>query len=164
MPEEKIWSGSPSQIRNIKPLSLCAVFALALLAGAILAWSKKMPGWLGGAALFLALVPVAIGVWKILKTRSHKFELTSERLLISGGVFNVVTESLELYRVKDIRMTQPFFERLFGLENIELTTSEISAPFVRIDHVPKSEKLGDKIRTQVEACRVAKNTREIEME
>lgn len=165
MPEEPIWSGSPSQIQNVKPFVLCALLAALIVTIGVLVgkYVSDAPGWLSSAVFALVLVPIFFAVWKWLRVRSHKFELTSERLLISGGVFNVITDSLELYRVKDIRMTQPFLLRFWGLENVELTTSEVSAPFVRIDHIPKSAKLGDKIRTQVEACRVAKGTRDIEM-
>src|SRR5205823_5678352 len=88
----------------------------------------------------LVLVPIVIGVWKWLEVGAHKFQLTSERLLSTNGVINVVTDSLELYRVKDIRMAQPFFLRLFGLENIELTTSDVSSHLVSVDHVPKSAR------------------------
>jgi len=123
-----------------------------------------MQGFPAGTITALSVVPMLLAVWKWLQTRAQKFSLTSERMLITNGIINVVTDSLELYRVKDIRMSEPLWLRLFGLENIELTTTEISAPFVRIDHIPKSLKLADKIRAQVETCRVTKGTREIEMQ
>src|SRR2546423_1075870 len=165
MPEETLWIGSSSQIKNMKPFVACGVLAIAIFA--VGAWLSRQPNLAGlpsNTILALSLVPIFIGVWKWLQVRGRKFQLTSERLLITNGVVNVATDSLELYRVKDIRMTQPLFLRFFNLENIELMTSDISSHLVRVDHVPKSANIGDKIRAQVEACRLAKGTREIEVE
>jgi hypothetical protein len=63
-----------------------------------------------------------------------------------------------------MRIIQPLRLRLFGLENIELMTSDETSPIVVIDHIPSRLKLADKVRAQVEACRVAKGTREVEVE
>ena len=163
MPEEKIWTGSPSQIKNLKPFAVCLLAMVAIFAIAGLLMKTNWGPLHGNYVLLLTIVPITVGVWKWLQVRSQKFELTTERLLVTSGVVNVVTRSLELYRVKDIRIEQPLFQRIFGLENVELTTSEISVPYVSIDHVPKSAKLGDAIRVQVEACRVAKGTRDLEL-
>jgi uncharacterized membrane protein YdbT with pleckstrin-like domain len=165
MPEEKVWSGSPSQIKNVKPFIACAAWIVVIVAVRIVLARvvTDAPPWVYNAIFSLVLVPLAAAAWRWLRTRSEKFELTTERLLVTSGVINVVTRSLELYRVKDIRIEQPWFQRIFGLENVELTTSEVSAPFVSIDHIPKSAQLADTIRARVEACRVAKGTRDVEM-
>jgi uncharacterized membrane protein YdbT with pleckstrin-like domain len=135
MPEETIWTGTSSQLKNWGAFLLCPL-----------------------------LVPIPWALWKWLENRARTFRVTSERLLTTTGVLSKSTDSIELYRVKDIRMTQPFLLRLFGLENIELTTSDVSTPEVVIDFVPQSVKLGDILRQQVEACRTAKGTREVELE
>src|SRR5450432_261022 len=125
MAEETIWTGSSSQVKNWGAFLLC-----------------------------LLIVPIPWALWKWLENRARTFRVTSERLLTTTGVLSKSTDSLELYRVKDIRMTQPFLLRLFGLENIELMTSDESTPVVVIDFIPQSVKLGDILRQQVEACRV----------
>ncbi len=43
-------------------------------------------------------------------------------------------------------------------------TSDETSPVVVIDHIPSRLRLADKIREQVEACRLAKGTREVELE
>src|SRR5205814_5779956 len=48
------------------------------------------------------------------------------------------TDTLELYRVKDIETRQPFLSRLVGVENVQLNTSDTSSPFVFIEAVPSS--------------------------
>jgi uncharacterized membrane protein YdbT with pleckstrin-like domain len=157
MPEQTLWTGSPSQVRNLGAFIFCALLAVAIVVASLLLW-QSLPG------VALALLPVVYAFWKWLIVRARKYQLTTERLLISYGVFSKTTDSLELYRVKDLRITQPLTLRLFGLENIELTTSDQSSPLVVIDYMPQNLRLGDKLRAQIEACRVQKGTREIELE
>jgi uncharacterized membrane protein YdbT with pleckstrin-like domain len=157
MPEERIWSGSPSQVKNALPFFFATLAALAILFLSFVVWI-----WPPGIG-FVG-VPVIYGLCRWLAVGSQHFELTSERLLTSSGFLSRTTDSLELYRVKDIRIIEPFRLRLFGLENIELMTSDETSPVVVIDHIPSRLRLADKIREQVEACRLAKGTREVELE
>jgi uncharacterized membrane protein YdbT with pleckstrin-like domain len=157
MPEQHIWTGSPSQVKNALPFFFATLAALSILFLSLVVW--VWPPGIGFVG-----VPVIYGLCRSLKVGSQQFELTSERLLISSGFLSRTTESLELYRVKDMRIVEPLRLRLFGLENIELTTSDEICPVVLIDHIPSRLRLADKIRTQVEACRVAKGTREVELE
>lgn len=157
MPEQTLWTGSPSQIRNLGTFISCAILILAIPTVA-LGFANFPP------AAALAILPVLYALWKWLIVRARQYQLTTERLLTSYGILSKTTDSLELYRVKDLRITQPFSLRLFGLENIEMTTSDQSTPVLVIDHVPQSIRLGDQVRAQVEACRLQKGTREIEIE
>jgi uncharacterized membrane protein YdbT with pleckstrin-like domain len=157
MPEEPVWTGSPSQVKNAWPFffAALAVFGILFLTLVVWVWPPGI-GFVG--------IPVIYGLCRWLSVGAQRFELTTERLLISRGFLSRTTESLELYRVKDMRIVQPLRQRLFGLENIELITSDQNSPVVLIDHIPSSLRLLDKIRTQVEECRVAKGTREVEVE
>jgi uncharacterized membrane protein YdbT with pleckstrin-like domain len=110
------------------------------------------------------IVPIFIALSRYLQTKNNVFELTSERLKITEGVFNKVTETLELYRVKDIEVLQPFFSRMFGVENIKINTSDLSSPVILLEAIPKTVALADKLRNQVEIIRVQKNVREIDLE
>ena len=88
----------------------------------------------------------------------------SARLKITSGVFTKLTETLELYRVKDIETRQPFFSQLVGIENVQMTTSDASSPLVLIEAVPSSVGFADKLRNQVEIIRQQKRVREIDIE
>ena len=157
MPEQPIWTGSPSQVKNALSFLFAAILALAILFLSLIVWF-----WPPGVG-FVG-IPVIYALCRWLAVGAQRFELTSERLLCSRGFLSRTTDSLELYRVKDMRIIQPLHLRLFGLENIELLTSDETSPSIFIDHIPSSFRLLDKIRAQVEACRVAKGTREVEVE
>jgi len=110
------------------------------------------------------IVPIFFALARYLQTKCKIFELTTQRLKITSGVFSKVTDTLELYRVKDIETRQPFPSRLVGVENVQMNTSDTSSPFVLIDAVPSSVGLADKLRNQVEIIRQQKRVREIDIE
>ena len=101
-----------------------------------------------------AIVPIFIALARFLQTKNKVYELTTERLKITEGIFNKVTDTLELYRVKDLETRQPFWSRMCGLENVQVNTSDVSTPFVLLDAVPIKLRLGDKIRNAVENVRM----------
>jgi uncharacterized membrane protein YdbT with pleckstrin-like domain len=139
MAEETVWRGSSSQWKNFGVFILCALFC-----------------WL--------IVPIFIALARYLQTKCKIYELTTERLKITEGVFSKVTDTLELYRVKDLETRQPFLYRLVGLENFQINTSDLSTPFVFIEAIPATVGLGDKLRNQVEIIRQQKRVREIDIE
>src|SRR5688500_13588131 len=97
--ETTLWSGTSSQLNTFGVFGSC-----------------------------LLIIPVPWAIWRWLETKNHVYRLTSERLIIETGVFGKKTETLELYRVRDLQVTQPFLLRIFGLQNIRLLTSDTSTP------------------------------------
>jgi len=139
MPEQTVWRGTSSQWKNLGLFILCGLFC-----------------WL--------IVPIFIALSRYLQTKNKIYELTTERLKITEGIFSKVTDTLELYRVKDLETRQPFLYRMFGVENVQMNTSDTSSPFIFIEAIPSAVSLGDKIRNQVEAIRAQKGVREIDVE
>ncbi len=165
MAEETVWRGSVSQWKNFGFF----VFQLLLAAAVIILFAmvRRQAAEIGNFApyiLILLAVPIFIAGKRYLQTKCKVYELTSERLKMNEGVFSKVTDTLELYRVKDIETRQPFLYRLCGIENVQLNTSDTSSPFVLIQAIPHPVGLGDKIRNQVEIIRQQKGVREIDVE
>jgi len=71
---------------------------------------------------------------------------------------------MELYRIRDIQLQEPFLLRLFSLGNIVLHTSDRSHPRITIRAIENADQLREKIRIHVEECRVKKNVREVDFE
>jgi uncharacterized membrane protein YdbT with pleckstrin-like domain len=135
--EDVIWKGTPSQLINIKCYLFCG-------------------------ALFWVVVPLFVMFWQYLKVKSSIYEFTSERLIIKKGIFNKLTDQVELYRVKDIRLEEPFLMRIFGLGNIVLVTSDKTLGNILLPAMRDAENLKDKIRHTVEKLREKKNVREMD--
>lgn len=137
--ETPVWNGTPSQVINIPAFFLLGLF-------------------------FWLVIPIFMILWKWLVVKNIKYELTTERLKTRHGVLNKQMDEIELYRVRDYRLEQPFFLRIFSLGNIVVQTSDKSQPVVTIRAIPKGEELRERIRTHVEECRVRKNVREVDFE
>ena len=140
MSEEKdVWFGSPSQVVNLGTFIVMGL-------------------------LFWLVVPLFIILWKWLVIKNTRYELTTERLRTRHGVLNKETDELELYRVRDYKLEQPLFLRLFSLGNIVLQTSDSSHPVVTLRAIANGEELREQLRTHVEACRMKKRVREVNLE
>ena len=137
MNEEQIWKGSPSQWSNFTTYLMCAIFF-----------------WLG--------FPVFIAIWKYLTVRAWTIEISSQRVIEEKGVLSKTTDELELYRVKDIRLNQPFWLRLVGLSTIVLVTSDKTNPILRIPAIKEGKKLREMIRNAVDLRRDQKGVREVD--
>lgn len=137
--EAPLWNGTPSQLINF-------------------------PAFVGWGLLFWLVIPIFIIVWKWLVVKCTNYELTTERLKTRYGVFNRKMDELELYRVRDYKLDQPFFLRLFGLANIILQTSDRSNPVVVVRAISNGEQLREQIRNAVEECRVKKRVREVDLD
>ena len=157
MAEDTVWTGSSSQYKNLGAYALCGLIVITVL---VVCFLFKLPALI----LALALLPLVYAFWKWILLKSHSYTLTTERLLTTQGIFSRTTETLELYRVKDLRTKQSFFERLVGQESVELISSDVETPDLVMEFIPANLKLQDKIRNQVEACRVKKGTRELDLE
>lgn len=137
--ERTVWLGTPSQVINLGSFLLLGLF-------------------------FWLIVPLFVILWKWLVVKNMKYELTTERLRMRHGVLNKKLDELELYRVRDYKLDQPFFLRIFSLGNIIMQTSDRSHPTVVIQAIPEAEALREQLRTYVEACRTRKGVRELDVE
>src|ERR1700720_1468269 len=165
MAEETVWRGSVSQWKNYGFFVLQLFLAAAIVVIFVMVGrqSSEVSNFAPYILILLA-VPIFIAGKRYLQTKCTVYELTSERLKTSAGVFSKVTDTLELYRVKDIETHQPFVYRLWGIETVQLNTSDTSSPFVLIQAIPHHVGLGDKIRNKVETIRQQKGVREIDVE
>lgn len=134
---QPIWEQSEGQIVN---------------AGAIVA----------GLLLFWLVFPLLLALWRVWQTSRHVYSLSGQRFRELSGVFTRNIEELELYRVKDISVHQPFLQQLLGRGQVVLITSDRTTPRVVLNAVRNPVGVADLIRVHVEACRLAKGVREID--
>ena len=137
--EQIVWTGSPSQILNVPVYVACFLLC-----------------WL--------VVPVFYAVWKWLVLRNIKYELTSERLQIRQGVLNKELDELELYRVRDYRLEQPFILRIFGLGHVILRSADASHPLIQLRGIRDGEHVRELVRKYVEECRTRKRVVPLDLE
>jgi uncharacterized membrane protein YdbT with pleckstrin-like domain len=152
--EPVIWKGSPSQLTNLGTFVLAGLVAIGVVVGGIF-----FP-----PAFALLLVPVIWVAAVFLKVRCRIFELTSQRLRLYEGVFSRRLDDVELYRVKDTAIEQPFWLRLFGLATVIVETSDRSHAKILIEAIPDGMDVREKLRSNVERLRDLKRVREVDFE
>ncbi len=136
--ENKIWEGSPSQWIHFMFYLACSVLIIAY-----------------GLGLILAL-------WKFLDTKLNKIKITDQRIIEQRGILSITTNQLELYRVKDITLEQPFMLRIFGLSNIVLLTSDSTNPSYTLRGIEEGTALTEKIRIAIDKRRDNKGVKEVD--
>src|SRR5687767_10432403 len=164
MDEETIvWQGHPSQILNLHIFLLCGLVAAGLIAIAyVFRENLGIPGMYIVAGV--AIIPLLFAFIKWLQVKFRRYELTTERLRLRSGILSRKTDEIELYRVKDYVLHEPFMLRLWGLGDIVLTTTDDANPSVLLKAIDQPNALRDQIRKHVELRREAKRVRITEME
>jgi len=136
-PETIIWQGHPSQMGNLGIYILCGLTV-----------------W--------AVIPLFIAFWYWLRTVNERYIISTERVRMSQGVFNRTTDEVELYRVRDVSLNQPLWQRLFSLANLTLITTDSSTPTVTLRAIANADDLWDQIRRHAEICRRQKGISEVD--
>lgn len=157
--EAVLWSGHTSQWVHFWFYFFCMLLA----AGIVVAATVFAPPT--GGLTYLALVlPAGLWIVRWWVTKCTTYELTSQRLRIRTGVLNRRVDELELYRVKDYAMEQPFLLRLVGLGNVTMITSDATNPSVLISAIPDVETVREKLRAAVQTERDRKRVRELDVD
>ncbi len=79
-----------------------------------------------------------------------KYILTSDKLLIRKGVFNLQEEEIRLYRIMDVTLKRSLWERLFGLGTIHCCSADKSTPEFDILHIKNSRDVKNLLSDEVE--------------
>lgn len=155
--ESLLWKGTPSQWTNFGTYLFCLILAAGVIAAYVIV-TPPQPLILAGLA-----VPVLWILAKWVGTRSHVYEITSERVRVSTGILSRLTTELELYRVRDYSVAEPFWLRLVGRGNLILQTADRTNPQIVIRAVPQVNTLKDLIRAHTERMRKLRGVRDLEI-
>ncbi|MGZ3943317.1 MAG: PH domain-containing protein [Mucilaginibacter sp.] len=132
---------------NIKPAALFAFFKIipfliAALGFVWLAWHY----WPG--LIWLAGVSATFAVYRYLYVRRIRYIITTEYLQVNRGLFFRRVDTIELFRVKDYTLEQPFVLQILRLMDLQLLTTDPINPVVWLRGIPLSD-LVDQLRERV---------------
>lgn len=139
MEEKTLWQGGPSQLVNLGLFIVCG----------LLCWT---------------VIPAIMIIAAYLRTKNTIYELTNQRLRITTGTLSRRVDEIELYRVKDSTVVEPFMLRSQGLGNVVVISSDMSTPGVVLLAISNPRAVREKLRTAVESRRDQKRVRVAEME
>ena len=139
------------QVMEIRP---AAVFAfinscplILLTIGLLfLAW------YIFPALIWLSLFCLSMACYRFVYIRTVRYTITPEIIRIRQGIFFKRVDQVELYRIKDYILTQPFLLQLFRLMDLTLESTDPVNPVIWLRGIPLSD-LVDTIRTYVQEAR-----------
>jgi uncharacterized membrane protein YdbT with pleckstrin-like domain len=158
--ETLVWRGTPSQWTNFGSYLFCLLLGVIVVAAYLLYTpATPQPLILTGLA-----VPGlwAIGRW--IGTRCHRYEITTERAKITTGLLSRHSQEIELYRVRDYTVVEPFWLRLVGCGDVVLASADRSSPSFVLRAVPHARWLKDEIRKHTERMRQQRGVRDLDID
>lgn len=103
--------------------------------------------------LLLPLLFAIVATYKYQLILSYNYHITEQQLITEKGIFNKTVNYLEMYRIKDIIVNQPFWMKAAGLMNVTLLSFDSNEPVIIIKGI-KVSSLPQVIRNHVQVCRL----------
>ena len=135
--EDILFKPSPifAFFKNI-PFMLCAI-AFAWLANRYF-----------GALIWFSLFSMFAGLYRYLFIRRVIYLVTPQYIRITTGIFFKEIDTVELFRIKDYIIFEPFLLQLFKLMDLHLKTTDPENPVLWLRGIPRSDII-DIIRERV---------------
>lgn len=122
--------------------------AVAIAINTLTEW--PIPGWVL-ALLWLIGTPGLL--WTYLEHISTKFKVTGRRIETEVGVITKRVESLELWRVLDVKYSQSLVDRVFNNATITLVSTDQGDPELALHGLPDHRALFERLRDAVQDAR-----------
>jgi membrane protein YdbS with pleckstrin-like domain len=103
----------------------------------------------------LSLVLVGL-IWMLtleLRRKGMRYKLTGRTIDLESGVFSKRIETVQLWRVQDIDFQQSFMDRIFGVANIHITTTDRSTPEIDLRGLPASRQVFEGLKDAADLAR-----------
>jgi uncharacterized membrane protein YdbT with pleckstrin-like domain len=102
----------------------------------------------------IALVALLFMLYKWLEFKNQIFRVTNDRVEYEQGVFAKSIHNLDLWRVQDINFAASLIQRLFGLGQVVILSSDKNDPLIVIGPIRNARQLYDRLkRAQLDADR-----------
>ena len=92
-----------------------------------------------------------------------RYALSEDRLFLRRGFFNIRQDEIVLYRVRDLRVTQNLWQRIFGVGTIRVISTDKSIPELIIKNVKQPFEVKELIHSTVEELKIKRRMRVGEM-
>ena len=106
-------------------------------------WPLWLLGFIGLPGIFYAYI----------QHISTKYRITTRRVEWERGVIRKQVDSLELWRVLDVRYSQTIIDRMLGNATITLVGTDQTDPELNLHGLPNHRQLFERLRDCVEAAR-----------
>jgi len=98
--------------------------------------------------LLISLLAVLFAIYRYIFIRRVIYLVTQEYIRVTKGIFFKQIDTVELFRVKDYIITEPFLLQVFKLMDLHLKTTDPENPIIWLRGIPQSDII-DIIRERV---------------
>lgn len=88
-----------------------------------------------------------------------RYALTEDRLFLDTGFFNLRSEEILLYRIRDINLRRSLWQRICGVGSIRVLSSDKSTPDLLIKNVKHPLEVKELLHRQVEEMKISRRVR-----
>ncbi|HKE20480.1 MAG TPA: PH domain-containing protein [Kofleriaceae bacterium] len=159
-PERKLlYAGSPSWRAFFGEYAVVTVATIGI--PLIAFWIARAMEATQVPMILSVAIPLALGVIAFFAVhfyrRSRVFRVTTSNIESEYGLLSKRIDVLELWRCRDVRYRQSFFDRILGIAHIEVFTTDVTTPMLQVIGLPASRQLFERIRDSIEIQRQAHN-------
>ena len=165
--EQVLWEGSPSLRALAVTTAATAFFAIALPIAVYLAYAPLRDlvahSSVDTAALVaehedqartVIVLAVVVAVlsrvarlgWRMLALRGNRYTVSNQRIKVESGVFSKSLTEIDVRTIDDITFRQSLFERMFGVGQISIVSSDPQNARVSLVGVPDPRNVRELIR------------------
>ena len=92
-----------------------------------------------------------------------RYALSEDRLFLKRGFLNVHQDEIVLYRVRDLRVSQTLWQRVFGVGTVTVISTDKSIPELALKNIRQPNEVKERIHEYVEKMKIARRMRVGEM-
>jgi len=109
-------------------------------------------------------IPIAVILFLVAWIRivSTSYRITSQRLFKRTGLIAKHEEEVELYRVQDVKMNQSILQRLLGIGDVSVYSSDRTSPHLLIRGIRAPEQVKETLRTAYREARKTEGVKSAE--
>jgi uncharacterized membrane protein YdbT with pleckstrin-like domain len=129
-----------------------ASFVAAVVAEvmAVAALHSALAGQTGQAGRPVAVALFVLGLliffFAIVKRRSTSWSITSERLIERRGFLSQTRREVELADIRSVEVSRTFFQRLFGIGSVVVSSAASADFLIRMQNVSDPEGIAETVR------------------
>lgn len=147
--------------RRISKKAFIGHYVGAVVAGIILAVVLFMTPF--GIFAPIAVLPVlAVAAWAALSRMGGCYRLYEDRLEVESGILARRIDNVELFRVRDVSLSQGLFGRLTDFGDVYVHSTDASTPTMHIRGVDNPKDFYQNLRQRVTESRAANRTMIVE--
>lgn len=92
-----------------------------------------------------------------------RYALSEDRLFLKRGFLNVRQDEVVLYRVRDLRVGQTLWQRIFGVGTVTVVSTDKSIPELVLKNIRQPNEVKELIHEYVEKMKIERRMRVGEM-